>query len=477
MDYVEGLSFDKKARDHVLTDGRIHGFDLLESFDRLLKRYFGSWFQTNQGARISMRLLSAGVELPASVDLASLLMAEQGLSYLQKICAGFDISEVETLTPPSRWIVVCLFRTVPSCYDSIIRQLQGFPAHTLEYYTDLRRLISEINTSQESFRNYFLLSLSVGGTTRTVEPLVTAALELGAHAPYFVEQALKHNNTDVALLFLKFGTVLSPDTAIPIVSVILEKLGHSQATRSAGRVSEFLEVILKMLDPLPELQHDHQMLEILDRFFVSSLYSTNPSVQHSESGDRDPGDDRVSRMLIEAGLYHSLRSSEHYWNEEATPTHTPLMLAIALKRTSIIRLLLEHGYDANELLPPGAPDYTECFTPPLSYAIWLGLPDIVKVLLQAGADVTKKGRSGIPPWRISAACCEKSHPRFADANLGSRFEEAVSEIIDTQIFTEIRSHLDYNKRPTYRELDAEWQMSVARGETLRPSGKTIPQCI
>ena len=379
MGRVEGVTIQRKERMAALTN--TNKKIQLDPDYWLRDRLEGSWLQTNRGASISLRLLSAGVELSASVDLASILMGDHGLPYLQKICPGFDISDFETLSPPSRWILVCLFRTVPSCYDSIIHQLQGFPAHTLEYYTDIRRLVNEISASQGHLRDWFLLSLSVGGTARMVEPLVTAALKLGAHAPFLVKQALKRDNIDVALLLLKFGPALSPDGAIPIVSVILEKLGHYRATRSADRLCEILEVILNMVDPLPELQHGHQMLKILGGIFVSTLSWTNPSLQNSESGDRDPGDDRVSQILLEAGLYHRLRSPKHYWNSEVTPSHIPLMLAIALKKTGIVQLLLGNGYDANELLPPGAPFYIECFTPPLSYAIWLGLPDIVKILL------------------------------------------------------------------------------------------------
>ena len=477
MARIEGFEAVKKSWMENLTNKRVHGIDLLESNDGFLDRSLGFWTETNRAANISMRLLSAGVELPSSVDLASILMGDHGLLYLQKTCAGFGISEVETLSPPSRWILVCLFRTVPSYYDSIIHQLQGFPAYTLEYYTNLRRLVHEINTSQESFRNYFLLSLSIGGTARMVEPLLTAALELGAHVPCFVEQALRRNNNDVALLLLKHGTVVTPDTASSFLNIILANLGHFQATKSAGCLSELLEILLKVVGPLPDLEHDHYLFELLGTIFVSTLYWTDPNDSNSEPGDRDPYDNRISQVLLEAGLYHGIRLPKQYWNRQASPFHTPLMLAIALKRTRIVRLLLENGYDPNELLPPGATTYIEILAPPLSYAIWLGLPDIVEILLQAGADVTKRGRCGRPPWRMSADCCETSHPRLVYTNLKNDHNKTVSENTDTQISTKIRSHVGCNRRPSYQELEAEWRLRLARGEFSKFSGRTFQQYI
>lgn len=111
---------------------------------------------------LTSNLIGAGAQLPTSVDSASILMSDHGLRYLQSICHNFDITEIGNLSPPSQWIFACLVGTVSSCYESVSRQLQGFPVNASQFYISAERLTNKINRPHESLRRRFLLSLSVG---------------------------------------------------------------------------------------------------------------------------------------------------------------------------------------------------------------------------------------------------------------------------------------------------------------------------
>ena len=140
--------------------------------------------ETQRAIMLSSSLIDAGAELPSYVDFESILMSDYGLWYLQSICPHFDITEIENLPPPSRWIFACLVRTVPACYESVSRQIQGFPVSALQYYVSAERLAYEINGSQESFRHRFLLSLSVGGSTSMLDALHFHGLSMGELLTY-----------------------------------------------------------------------------------------------------------------------------------------------------------------------------------------------------------------------------------------------------------------------------------------------------
>jgi hypothetical protein len=72
----------------------------------------------------------------------------------------------------------------------------------------------------------------------------------------------------------------------------------------------------------------------------------------------------------------------------------PLDIACDFGNKEIVRLLIEHGADVNLMHPQGAPT--------LLWARWR--KDIVKMLLDAGADPNQKGSDELTPFDYAMSC-------------------------------------------------------------------------
>ena len=173
--------------------------------------------ETRRAVRLTSNLIDSGAQLPASLDFTSILMTDYGLWYLQCICPTLDLMEVENLSLSSQWIFACLVRTVRACYESVSRQLQGFPVHTLQRYTSTQRIVGEINSSQEHLRHRFLLSLSVGGCASILENLLFHGLSIGDFSTYYLDLAAKRGRVDVARVLLNHGACLSLESSIQLL--------------------------------------------------------------------------------------------------------------------------------------------------------------------------------------------------------------------------------------------------------------------
>ncbi len=73
---------------------------------------------------------------------------------------------------------------------------------------------------------------------------------------------------------------------------------------------------------------------------------------------------------------------------------TVMHAAILKKDMKLAAFLLDHGYDSNE-------ETCGVKTPPLHLAAMRGLVDISKLLIERGADVNRKDRSGMTPLMLA----------------------------------------------------------------------------
>ena len=370
---------------------------VLESDDILLDRSPSYVSETQRAIMLSSNLIGAGAQLPASIDFASILMSDHGLWYLQNVGPNFDITEVADLSPPSQWIYSCLVRTVPACYESVSRQIQGFPAHALQFYISAERLAHEINDSHESLRHRFLLSLSVGGSASMLEALLFHELSLGNLSTYYFEKSIERGCLNMTYLLLKYGASLSLESSMRILDRM--KPSTPKAIFLRPSLSEafchLLERALNSIGPLQKLDDKHAVFEILVRIYqVVLLESKFQRISDSKMIGDDYIPNKVVRILLDAGLFHGSRLPTRYWAFDLRfPTYdnideSPLTLAIYA-----IKLLLKNGYNVNEVHqhPNGHCNCMEHEGTPLTYAIWLGCDEAVAVLLEAGADIMKMG--------------------------------------------------------------------------------------
>ncbi len=400
----------------------------METDDSLLDRVPSYLSETQRAIMLSTKLINAGTELPASVDFASILMSDHGLWYLQNVCPTFDITEIQNLSPPSQWIFACLVRSVPACYESVSRQLQGFSANALQFYVNAERLTNEINDSQESLRHRFLLSLSVGGSTSMLGPLLFHGLSTGGLSTYYFEKALKRKRFNIAHLLLNYGASLSLETSTRLLENMktdLETLLHDPSKSEA--FCHFLERALESSGPLQELDDEHPIFESLVKVFQKALLQ--PHMQHINYNTSSSDDDicnRVVWLLLEAGLFRDSRLPARYWSfrllDDDHESESPLTLAIHAHNLYAISLLLKNGYDVNEVYREGSSICMNIKGTPLTYAVWLGFIEAVTILLEAGADVAKMGRYRQTGIEMASKCvslpiAKKAMCHMVDAGL------------------------------------------------------------
>ena len=389
----------------------------MESDETLLDRAPGYLSETQRAITLSSNLIGAGAHLPNLIDFASVLMRDHGLWYLQNVCPAFDITEIGDLSLPSQWIFACLVRTVSPCYQSVCRQLQGFPVSALHFYISTERLAQHINSSPESLRHRFLLSLSVGGSASMLEPLLFQGLSLGDLSTYYLKKAIERGRFDMACLLCNYGAFLSQENSI----WLLERMKPDFKTllldpRKSQAFCDVLERALKSCGPLQELGDEHAIFEILVRIYQRALLQSK--MQHIDrmKSDRDSYIcNKVVELLLEAGLFRNSKLPTRYWSWDLRSLtnenidESPLTLAIYVRNLHAIRLLIMNGYDVNEFHHHfnGLCHCMEYKGTPLIYAIWLGFAEGVNILLEAGASVTKMGAQGQTAPEMAKVCLSR----------------------------------------------------------------------
>lgn len=405
---------------------------------------------------LTSKLIDVGAHLPVSINFTSILMNDYGLWYLQSICPGFDITEIESLSPTSQWIFACLVRTVPACYESVSHQLQGYPVKALEFYISAERLATEINSSQEHFRHRFLLSLSVGGSASMLEALLFYGLSMGDLSTYYFEKAIGRGRTDVAYLLLKYSASSSLETSTRLLEHVRRDLKRFLwDSRKSEAFCDILVRTLRLAGPLQELDDEHTIFESLIRIFGDALlHSATQHINYGTSRSDDSTCNRVVRLLLEAGLYRDSKLPAIYWSIHLVQiadykNESPLTLAIYVHNLFAIRLLLNNGYDVNEVHIDGTSDCMERKGTPLIYAIWLGLTEAVALLLEAGAEVTNMGPGGQTAPEMAEKCVSLPISQMSTIGLEDRENIVGSR---HQIFTMVCVNLEMKHGKKYEDF-------------------------
>ena len=164
-----------------------------------------------------------------------------------------------------------------------------------------------------------------------------------------------------------------------------------------------------------------------------------PKLEHNtsrKSGIDDCIPNKVVKLLLEAGLFRDSRLPARYWSFDLSFLTTadivefPLTLAIYTCNIYAIRLLLDNGYNVEEVRHHHD-GYCNCMEhkgTALTYAIWLGYTEAVTVLLEAGADITKMGPQAQTAAEMAGlclsipmikGCAEKTGLEDRDDDMGS----------------------------------------------------------
>ena len=434
--------------------------------------------ETQRAVRLTSSLIDSGAQLPASLDFTSILMTDYGLWYLQCICSTLDITEVEDLSLPSQWVFACLVRTVRGCYESVSRQLQGFPVNKLQRYTSTQHLVGEMNSSQGYFRHRFLLSLILGGSMSMLEPLLFHGLSMGDISTYYLEIATRRGRMNVAQLLWRYGASLSPEISVRLLEYMRPDLTSLIRDPSKSETfCQFLAQVLESCGPLPELTDEHAIFKSLVLIFQNVLLLSSEEQTSIASNSDDGICNKIVRLLLEAGLFRDSKLPAHYWSFHGhlggKRRESPLTLAIYVRNVYAIKLLLESGYNVDEVhYGDRTHNCKECRGTPLTYAIWLGFIEIVTVLLAAGAHVTKMGAQGQTAIEMSKACLSLPSPRdhkdiIEDIDSKDRKDE---QYVRHLIFNVVCADLETKHGMQYNEFIDTMYRHLPNGSSLRYAG-------
>ena len=245
---------------------------VMEVDDRLLNSFRGYLSETQRAVRLTSDLIYAGAQLPTAIDFTSILLTDYGLWYLECICPTLDITEIEKISLPSQWIFACLVITVPACFESVSRQLQGYPISAVQYYTSAERLTVEINRSPEYARHRFLFSLIIGGCTSMLEALLFHGLLMGDFLDYYIGIATRRGRMEIVQLLLKRGTSSSPETSTRILEHVRPHL--KTFLRDPNKWEIFCHFLAHTLDScgsLQEIDAEHALFDSLVPIFQEVL--------------------------------------------------------------------------------------------------------------------------------------------------------------------------------------------------------------
>ena len=356
--------------------------------------------------------------------------------------------------------------------------------NALRFYTSAERLTNEINSSHESLRHRFLLSMSVGGSTSMVEALTENGLSMGDLSIYYYEKALERGRLKMAYLLLSNRGFSSLETSIRHIEHMAPNF--RKLLNDPSKSKTFCRILARALEPLGPLQKlddKHAIFLSLVMIFQDALLESNVQLSDgSRSSSNAYTCNAVVRLLLEAGLFRDSKLPAYYWSRLLFVNNrafyeSPLTLAIFVRNAYAVRLLLQNGYDADEVYyyQVGGLPCMEYEGSPLTYATWLGFADAVTILLEAGADVTKKGSLGQTAPEMAKTCVS-----FLDAILPvgccrcDGFERIKEEKFSRhEIATVIFANLETRHGMNYENFICATQRDHIEDLALKLAGRSI----
>ena len=372
------------------------------------RREYWRSIDSDAAIKTTVRLLSAGVNLPDGIDLISMLISPKAFKYLQGICCSLNLPEIDRLDLPDFWLVVSLARLNPLFYAPVFREMGRFSPVTLQRFRDINQQVKEINASCAEIRSEFILSISGGGTAEILEPLLAAGMDLGYQATHYFRCSIKQGNVDTANILLNHGAQIDLDIVANFVIHHLEKLMGQEAL--AGSLLRLVEQMLTAIGPLQQLDPGHTIFRGLISSLAKAAVLSEPNRTWHNTSDNCHTCLKIMKMLLSSGLIREgrlpRRIGEVLVDKYGGWAGSALVLAVDLQNLPVLQLLLEYDYDVEETDDTGSGT-------PIMFAVKLGLVDHVAALLASGADIFKTSSQGRKVHEIATLCTAERHPRIA----------------------------------------------------------------
>lgn len=361
---------------------------------------------------IAERLIENGTDLALCDEdgyspCSLILQSSSGLQFLQSFVYRFvDLFTMQEMASSDAWVLAAVARSVPEFKARLEAELKSYrtapelsgslrrPQPTIPQLDASNQLV-EVRRASQSTRTTFFESLCVNGTAEMVQPFIDGGIDVNetiSDDTYtYARAAAKHGNLDVLSALVRGGASLLRRTRSDAIS-------HVGALY--GPVDELLERWYSLRCGRPEYRgcvdtevHILPALLMSDSFDESDVLFRAVSTMQPEN---------ICRYLLDAGcgrrdgLPPKTWWAKMYGSEviEAVKCNDPnvcLMLQYGLALECEDRIgytALLHALDRG----PGVIDFT-------------------KILIDAGAHLTRRTASGLTPLELAKRNFEQQHPR------------------------------------------------------------------
>lgn len=334
-----------------------------------------------------------------------ILESHAGLDFLQGFVYRFvDLHSLQDMTSSDAWVLAALARTLPSFEGRLKAELKSYrtppsvssclrpiPDGIMEL--DISRQVEEVKQASTASRTAFLGAMSAKGTLTMIKPFLGAGLDLNetprGHLRTYTRAAAQHGNLEVLMALVKAGA----RSGSPPSSEV------DDDDSFYGPIDALLERWYSLENGWQEYFGDVASEKwVLPHLLIQEEFHA-PNVLYTALKARQPAP--VFRLLLDAGCgrrdgfpcpnwKHKRHGSEVI---EAIKCDDPILeefLAYGLA----LECEDQRGYSA------------------LLYAIdrGPGAVDYLKLLIEAGADVARRTKSGLTPLELARTNLLRDHP-------------------------------------------------------------------
>ncbi|TKA78351.1 hypothetical protein B0A49_01233 [Cryomyces minteri] len=364
-------------------------------------------------------LIGAGTDLAipdhkGTSACSFIFQARTGLKFLQSFVYRFvDLFTVQQMDTPEAWLLAALARSTPTfqkCLEAEMRSYRCVPNLSSSRQPRSERIeqldanlqVLEVQQAGPATRTSFLTSLSANGTLPMIAPFLQAGINLdeslSASHPSYACTAAKHGNIEVLMALLNAGASLSGQAQYPH--------GSTFQSYPVGAVDDLIERWFSLRIGRPGEYFGDPKAEywVLPELLRNPTFS-GPNVLYVAIRTRQP--EHIYRTLLDAGCGRRDGVPPASWQQKVYGSE---VIEAVKVNDPIISVFLEYGLAL------------ECedrigFTA-LLHALDRGNGALhyTKLLIEAGADLTRRTASGLTPIQFAQRNLNKQHPRMPRHN-------------------------------------------------------------
>ncbi|MCJ1257458.1 hypothetical protein MMC24_005283 [Lignoscripta atroalba] len=354
-------------------------------------------------------LLSAGAD-PAlcgghdGLSTFSRLFAKiSNFGYLESVIRRFvDASNFEDLNLFDTWILATLIRSDPKFYRSLEVQLLEFRTApslqtgarsqaSLLTNLSLPRQVSEMQQSSSGYRIEFMRALSRHGTAAMLEPILNAGIDINEVNDTefsYLGEAAKAGNYETLVALVNAGARVEGGTFLPAPDALLQRWVEMDMLFTEKQQRETIEAEFPLLEEL--IKTPGLRVESMPYTLSRALKVPN---------------EICFKSVLDAGFGVSLRPKPGKQKHTSLfgPAWWELIEAVYLNNYPAVQLLIARGARLED------EDDVGCTA--LLTAVDNGRPEIIKLLVEAGARVHFRTRKTKSAWDLACKNLLTSHPR------------------------------------------------------------------